>query len=1223
MEDGDKTREQLISELEELRTQVTKLKVSETEHKQQEAELKRSEERYHSLIEHANDAIISADREGNIVTFNKKAEEIYGYSRDEILGKSILLLVPEEYRGQQASASEVFKTNSELNTDGKTYEMKGLMKDSREVDLEFSFYASDVNRERVATAIIRDITERKKKEKEIRESRDFLEKVFKTSADGIMVTDAQGLITMTNNVATKMLGYSQNELIGKHPFEITLKENENVEKGKEFITKLFEEGVVTGFEHTLSKKDGSLIEVERSAALLKDNKGNITGAVTGIRDITGRKRAEEALREREEFSASLLGNAPNPILVINPDTSVRYINPALEELTGFSSADVIGRGAPYPWWTEETLQKTSRDLKEAMQRGAYKLEKLFRKKDGKKFWVELTSTPVKSNGKLKYYLANWVDITERKQAEEEIQSRVHQQAALAELGRHALAGTDLSKLLDEAVATVAEVLRVEYCKVLELLPSGDALLLRAGVGWKEGLVGRATVSAGADSQAGYTLLSSEPVIVQDLRTETRFNGPPLLLDHGVVSGMSVIIMGREQHFGVMGMHTTQRRSFTWDDIHFLQSVANVIAEAIERKRVEEALRNSEERYHNLIEFANVGIIVTEGETITHVNKEAEEIYDYSREELIGQPIDILTPEKIRRLHRESLGEIITSGKMKKATFEQEGIKKDGTVFPAEISFSLAQLGEDTIITVVRDITKRKKAEREIKEAKNFLVSIIEGSTDGIIITDGEGYILSVNSALERMSRFKKEELMGKHASVLMMEDKDVRTEIRQRMEALLGKGFTSYESRHRTREGKIINVECNASMINDDAGNNIAGVTIVRDITDRKAMEHKLLQSEKLKSLGELAAGVAHDFNNVLAAVMGNAQLLKMDIDTPPGVQERRKSVKELEKGLDIVVRAAKDGAETVRRIQEFARRRDDDRYLALVNINEVVENSLDFTRAKWKDDAESKGIVIGIQKELSPLPLTAGSAAELREVFTNLIINAVDAMPQGGTVSLKTFKDGDSIFVKVKDTGLGISPSLRDRIFDPFFTTKGVRSTGLGLSVSYGIINSHHGTITVESRESEGTTFTVEFPISERTIVKEKEEAMAGEQRKARVLVIEDEEQVRTLLSSILTKAGHEIEIAVNGREGIEMFERKEFDLVFTDLGMPGMSGWKLAERIKSINKKMPVVLITGWDINLKELDTGEKNIDLIIHKPFDMRKVLNTVQEGMVLKDRFHKAL
>jgi CheY-like chemotaxis protein len=277
----------------------------------------------------------------------------------------------------------------------------------------------------------------------------------------------------------------------------------------------------------------------------------------------------------------------------------------------------------------------------------------------------------------------------------------------------------------------------------------------------------------------------------------------------------------------------------------------------------------------------------------------------------------------------------------------------------------------------------------------------------------------------------------------------------------------------------------------------------------------------------------------------------------------------------------------------------------------------------RWKDKAESKGIKYHIEKEFSSLPPVTGRSSELREVFTNLINNALDVMPEGGRIKIKTFTDNNLCIIKIEDTGIGIPKDKANRIFDPFFTTKGPQSTGLGLSVSYGIINRHRGTIKVDSIEGQGTIFTIQLPfankICKQPISKEKCTPKPQKQRKARILIIED---VSDLLSAILTEGGHEVETASDGSTGIKLFKEKEFDLVFTDLGMPGISGWQVAEKIKSINKSVPVTLITGWNVDLKQSEIKENGVDLIAYKPFEVKQVFKLVQEGMILKDRFKAA-
>jgi len=255
------------------------------------------------------------------------------------------------------------------------------------------------------------------------------------------------------------------------------------------------------------------------------------------------------------------------------------------------------------------------------------------------------------------------------------------------------------------------------------------------------------------------------------------------------------------------------------------------------------------------------------------------------------------------------------------------------------------------------------------------------------------------------------------------------------------------------------------------------------------------------------------------------------------------------------------------------------------------------------------------LKKDFSPLlPPVAGSASELREVFVNLVNNAIDALPQGGEINLRTFMNNGHVVGIVRDNGVGIPKDIQGKIFDPFFTTKGVQSTGLGMSASYGIVARHHGTITVESVEGKGTTFTVKIPQHEATVQENKEvEILPEQKRKATILVVEDEEDVRELLKDILTDGGHVVEFTPDGEKAIELFQQKKFDLVFTDLGMPGMSGWQVAENIKKIRQETPVALITGWEVKQKERELKESGVDLVVKKPFRVNEVLQLVQDWM----------
>jgi PAS domain S-box-containing protein len=301
------------------------------------------------------------------------------------------------------------------------------------------------------------------------------------------------------------------------------------------------------------------------------------------------------LRRAEEEYRSIFENAVEGIFQTTVDGRLAMANPALARMFGYDSPeemmDVSDIGRHF-YADPEQHAEFARLMQDHGSVSGF--EARGRCKDGSAIWVSLNARALYGGGDVVGYEGTVEDVTERRQAEEELRARANQQAVVSQLGQKALAETDLQVLMDEVTALAADTLWVEYCKVLELLPDGEKLLLRAGVGWKEGLVGRATMGAGLNSQAGYALLSDEPVIVEDLRAEERFSGPPLLHEHGVVSGMSAIIHGRGGPFGVLGAHTKERREFTGDDVNFLQAVANVLGTAVQRKESEEQLREVRE-----------------------------------------------------------------------------------------------------------------------------------------------------------------------------------------------------------------------------------------------------------------------------------------------------------------------------------------------------------------------------------------------------------------------------------------------------------------------------------------------------------------------------------------------------------------------------------------------------------------------------------------------------
>ena len=376
-------------------------------------------------------------------------------------------------------------------------------------------------------------------------------------------------------------------------------------------------------------------------------------------------------------------------------------------------------------------------------------------------------------------------------------------------------------------------------------------------------------------------------------------------------------------------------------------------------------------------------------------------------------------------------------------------------------------------------------------------------------------------------------------------------------------------------------------------------------IEEQKRIREQFSQIEKMSALGELASGVAHDFNNTLAGILGRAQLLLETRDTA-----------KIKKGLNIIIKTAKDGAKTVKRIQDFARQRRDHDF-QLVDVRQLLLDVGEITRPRWKDRSEAANIHINLQLECDRGVLIMGDESELREVLVNLVFNAVDAMPKGGTLTLAANEEDDLVELSVHDTGTGMTEEIGLRIFDPFFTTKDKLGMGLGLAVSYGIIRRHEGTIDVESEVGVGSTFYVRLPAAKCVARFHPVENLMTvdvapiRSSQARILVVDDEEYVRDLLRDILEKEGCEAVVAEGGRQALRLFENENFDAVFTDVGMPDMNGWELSRAVRQRNAKIPVAIITGWGEAVGSHERQAAQVDWVVAKPFDAPQIAEMARE------------
>ncbi len=364
--------------------------------------------------------------------------------------------------------------------------------------------------------------------------------------------------------------------------------------------------------------------------------------------------------------------------------------------------------------------------------------------------------------------------------------------------------------------------------------------------------------------------------------------------------------------------------------------------------------------------------------------------------------------------------------------------------------------------------------------------------------------------------------------------------------------------------------------------------------------QEKVVQNERVSALGQMSAGIAHDFNSLLTPIMGYSELL---LRMPDFGKEREKALRYVK----IINNAASDASQIVRRLRESYRPREAAEKLTRINVNELVEQIVKLTLPRWKNQTLMQGIDVTLECDLAEVPAIRGNSAELREALTHLIFNAVDALPNGGEITVRTRAlSAECVEVSVHDTGTGMTAEVRRRCIEPFFSTKGTRGVGLGLTMVSGIVTRHEGELLIDSDDGLGTLVALRLPACPGRADAEPDEHTAAGVPKMRLLVVDDESIVREIVCELLSSDGHVLETACNGYEALQKFNPTAFDMVITDFCMPEMNGDVLAARLKELAPSIPIILLTGVaDFINKNLD----NVDLVVSKPVGLEDMRNAI--------------
>jgi PAS domain S-box-containing protein len=1000
------------------------------------------------LLEAAPDAIVAVGVDGRITLINAAAERLFGYRRAELVGQPVEILVPDGVRGAHPDLRTGYLSDPRPRPMGAGTELAARRKDGVEFPAEISLSAIETERGLLVTAAIRDVTDRKKAEAKFRG-------LLEAAPDAIVGVQEDGRIALVNAQAERLFGYPRAEMVGR-PVEILVPDAvrgaHSGLRGRYFADPQ-QRPMGAGVQLAARRKDGTEFPAEISLSALETEDGLLVSAA--IRDVTDRRAAAEA----QSQLASIVQSSHDAIIGMNLEGVITSWNPGATRLYGYPEQEMLGR------------------------EGA-------------------------------------VLCPPRRRAEE------------------------------------------------------TRLLARIAIGGQV-----------ASHQTVRTREDGTPIAVS-------LTLSPILDSAGQVSGIASV-----------------SRDFT------------------EQQR-------AEARFRGLLESAPDAIVGVDAVgRIALVNAQAERLFGYPRAEMVGQPVEILVPDAVRVAHPDHRAHYLSDPRPRPmgAGMALAGRRRDGTEFPAEISLStLDTEGGVLVSAAIRDVTDRTKAEAKFR-------GLLEAAPDAIVGVQADGRITLVNAQAERLFGYRREEMEGQPVEILVPHGaRAVHPTHRGRyfaepQQRPMGAGL---QLAARRKDGSEFPAEISLSALDTEDGLLVSAA--IRDVTDRieaqaergrlkalgerEKLEGQLHQSQRLESLGQLAGGVAHDFNNLLGAILNYAAFVEEELAAAAARPGGAIWIP-VSQDVEQIRRAAERATRLTHQLLAFGRR--EIVQARVLDLNDIVADIEQLLRRTLGEHIELTTTLAG------DLCHVLADPGQLEQVLVNLAVNARDAMPHGGSLTIDTanltvdddyttsrpgLKAGRHVRLRVSDTGTGMPRHVLDRAFEPFFTTKAKgEGTGLGLATIYGIITQADGYAQIYSEPGLGTTFMALLPVTEQSMMPPEPppqivHARGGET----ILVVEDEGAMREVTRRILSRNGYQVITAASGTEALHLaeHEQREIHLLITDVIMPQMLGKEVAERIRTGRPAIRVLFMSGYAHPvLASQGTLDPGVTLL-EKPFTETALLEKIK-------------